>query len=633
MWSDNETTEDLIGFQVHADLIRELIVDPSVLPATIGIFGDWGGGKSSIMQMLRDDLEARAEKNGKDSADYKGVAVLYFNGWLFEGYDDAKAALLSSILTSLRDHKRFGPKIKGKVTSLLKRVDYMRGIRILLSGAAVGGISALTGGAGLAMLLPVIASGTLAGLKDSAPEALKEALVKASESTPDEMLSDIRQFRDDFGRLLTESDISTLVVLIDDLDRCSPERIIENLEAIKLFLNVPRTAFVIGADRRVIRQAVSWRYKDALKADVFDDRAGKDNPRRLVDDYVEKLIQIPYTLPRLSPSEIETYLTLLFCKRHLKPDVFDSVLAIAREQRSKNHYCVFGQTKVLEKLSGTTVPPKLSEALRIVSSAAAQITDVLQGNPRQVKRFLNAFYLRRKLADVATLEEFRDEILVKLMLLEYAASHLFERLFELMDGSTGIVEILARLETKKDEDPKIKSLSPDDDLAEWKSMGKWLAMEPPLANEDLRDYMWVTRDRLGSTLSGTTMLPPVVKAILRQCLSKMGDSEARKSICQLTVQERQLLSNELIIHAQKHPSEVKAFQALMEICKNDAPLVEEFGNLIRRIPKDELPAALGVYIATQAKDAGDLAGACQGIITSFKGGDSTFEKALNKKGR
>ena len=57
MWSDNETSDDLFGFRVHADLIRELIMDPAVLPATIGVYGDWGGGKSSIMQMLRDDFE------------------------------------------------------------------------------------------------------------------------------------------------------------------------------------------------------------------------------------------------------------------------------------------------------------------------------------------------------------------------------------------------------------------------------------------------------------------------------------------------------------------------------------------------------------------------------------------------
>ncbi|MES3030960.1 MAG: P-loop NTPase fold protein, partial [Patescibacteria group bacterium] len=505
MWSDNETTDDLFGFRVHADLIRELIMDPSVLPATIGIYGDWGGGKSSIMQMLRADFEKQATDESDSVNTYNGVAVLYFNGWLFEGYDDAKAALLSSILTALRDHKRFGPKLKERASKLLKRVDYMRAARMLFTGAVVGGVAAATGGVEVAAMVPALATGAMAGAKGSAPDALKEGLANRNETSSDEALSDIRQFRDDFAMMLAESDVKTLVVLIDDLDRCSPERIIENLEAIKLFLNVPNTAFVIGADRRIIRQAVAWRYRDTLKS-PNDGQA--DPSERLVDDYLEKLIQIPYRLPRLSPSEIETYLTLLFCKRHLEPAHFSRVCEESRNQRAKDRYCSFAQANALDVLKGA-LSPKLSEALRIGAGIASQITDVLQGNPRQVKRFLNAFFLRRKLADVAKLDEVKDEILVKLMLLEYAAPRLFDKLFGSMDGQTGLVGILAELEPK----PGVKSgtleSTPTERLAEWQPMFRWLTMEPFLASVDLRDYMWVTRDRLGSTMSGTTMVPTI----------------------------------------------------------------------------------------------------------------------------
>ncbi|MCU1248059.1 MAG: P-loop domain protein [Edaphobacter sp.] len=55
--------------------------------------------------------------------------------------------------------------------------------------------------------------------------------------------------------MLKDSDIDKLIILIDDLDRCSPERVIENLEAIKLFLSVSGTAFIIGADPRIVEHA------------------------------------------------------------------------------------------------------------------------------------------------------------------------------------------------------------------------------------------------------------------------------------------------------------------------------------------------------------------------------------------
>jgi len=46
VWSDNETVEDLIGFRVHAELLREVVGDASLLPITIGVFGDWGSGNA-----------------------------------------------------------------------------------------------------------------------------------------------------------------------------------------------------------------------------------------------------------------------------------------------------------------------------------------------------------------------------------------------------------------------------------------------------------------------------------------------------------------------------------------------------------------------------------------------------------
>ena len=90
-------------------------------------------------------------------------------------------------------------------------------------------------------------------------------------------------------------------------------RIIDNLEAIKLFLSVDRTAFVIGADPRIVRHAISSIYKpEEIRAE-----SGEYEPQTdIVNDYLEKLIQVPYRLPRLSPAEVQTYMSLLFATRH-----------------------------------------------------------------------------------------------------------------------------------------------------------------------------------------------------------------------------------------------------------------------------------------------------------------------------
>ena len=109
MWADNETSEDLLGFKVHADLLVDVIKDDTVLPVTIGVFGDWGSGKSSILKIVEGELTGGEEDGFND-----GTLVLYFNGWIFEGYDDAKAALLESIIEKFDKHKTIGKKVKDK---------------------------------------------------------------------------------------------------------------------------------------------------------------------------------------------------------------------------------------------------------------------------------------------------------------------------------------------------------------------------------------------------------------------------------------------------------------------------------------------------------------------------------------
>ena len=94
MWTDNETSLDLLGFRVHAELVRSVVVDAKLLPVTIGVFADWGGGKTSLMKMLEHSLEPESWPNESPERERcKKIACLYFNGWLFEGYDDENCNL------------------------------------------------------------------------------------------------------------------------------------------------------------------------------------------------------------------------------------------------------------------------------------------------------------------------------------------------------------------------------------------------------------------------------------------------------------------------------------------------------------------------------------------------------------
>ena len=133
MWKDSETEVDFLDFEYLISILKDLIYDDKLLPASIGVYGDWGSGKSSLMYMCKKQLEAEDPK----------IKCLVFNGWLFEDYDDAKTAILGTILDEIGKKKRLTKKAKDMLDGLNNSVDKFK---LLQSGLKYGIDFLLTGG-------------------------------------------------------------------------------------------------------------------------------------------------------------------------------------------------------------------------------------------------------------------------------------------------------------------------------------------------------------------------------------------------------------------------------------------------------------------------------------------------------
>lgn len=598
MWADNETTEDLLGFKVHADLLIDVVNDDKILPVTIGVFGDWGSGKSSILKIVY------AALSGKDEDDLKNeTLVLYFNGWVFEGYDDAKAALLESIIEKFEKHKTLGNKVKDESKKLLKSVKWMRALglgfkKIVLPSAAAyftGGISLVP------YLLQEFAkvSPTDLTAKLSGKEG-EDFLTEIIQKQQDEDSTLVREFRDDFKKMIDKSSIKKLVVIIDDLDRCTPDRIIENLEAIKLFLNVDKTAFIIGADPRIVRHAIEFRYRKENKVDA-------ESNDRIVDDYLEKLIQIPYNLPKLSDSEVETYISLLVCQRDLTDDTFKKVMVGFHQFRERDRYSVYGFAGIKDMLNSGE-QQKISDGLTRIPALVPVITQSLYGNPRQIKRFLNTLTLRQRLATVAKISEFKDSVLVKLMVLEYSEPLLFKQLYDWQIQHKGLPPQMKELEEIVEQAAGNTSnakaeFEKKEIFKNWtrERIINWIAVEPSL-QVDLSDYFWLSRDKIASTIPASSLIPPIIKSIYQKLdQENLPDAVSKKIIQEevsvLSVSEKSGLldfCSQMLLRNTKRKRCYDIFQLLIDQKLDGTEDV--YVKTLNRIPANDIPPAVGVSL-------------------------------------
>ncbi len=624
MWSDNETSEDLLGFKIHADLLIDVINDETILPVTIGVFGDWGSGKSSILKIINEGLVGI---NGdlKDE-----TLVLYFNGWVFEGYDDAKAALLESIIKAFAEHKTIGNKVKDYTTTLLRSVNWMRVMgfgfkKIVLPIAAAhftGGLSLVP--SAIESIAKKEAKDVTETLSGKEGEKILKGFVNPHKKEDKYTL--VRHFRDDFKKMIDKSEIKKLVVIIDDLDRCTPERIIENLEAIKLFLNVEKTAFVIGADPRIVRHAIEYRYKTDSIENADD--ADTQN-KRIVSDYLEKLIQIPYNLPKLSDGEVETYITLLFCKNGLGDD-FEKIQTAFCEFRVKDRYSVFGFGN-LQEIITQEQKDKLGDSVTLIASLSSIITEGLNGNPRQIKRFLNTFTLRRRLVTVAKLTDFKIDILAKLMVLEYASPNLFRKLYNWQAIQQGepkeIIELEQLAQSGNKEEMKLKNYS---DWANDKVI-KWLKVNPQLSKTDLRNYYWITRDQLTSSISGTSLIPEYIRSLFKKLVehgsTKILEGIVTKEVLKLNNDADlesvlTLLEKELI----RAPEKEGLHEIIIEFMQQKIPnSITTYTRVIKQIDHKVIPHHLHNQLKTAVAKNAEV----KSIVTLF-GSDSKIGKALKQ---
>lgn len=595
--NDQETATDLLYYTPIAKTIERLLRESRGAPVTIGVHGDWGAGKSSVLKMTQQIL------NSDDR-----VCCIWFNGWTFEGFDDAKTVVIQTIVDELRRARPSSTKVAEAAKKVLRRVDWFK----LAKQAGGLGLTAFTGIPSLDNLkgaMKSIASFvenpgdhlSIEKLKNLAKDA--GGFIKDADTESEQLPEHMHEFRVEFEELLAAADIDQLVVIVDDLDRCLPKTAIATLEAIRLFLFVNRTAFVVGADEAMIEYAVREHFPDLPQG------AG---PVTYARNYLEKLIQVPFRIPALGLAETRSYITLLQLESLVRADDdrFKVLLNAAQQDMLRPWKSTGLDRNAVAGAFGNPLPDYAQEALDTSALLARILSEGTRGNPRQIKRFLNSMMLRYAIAEARGFaEDIRRPILAKIMLAERFHPDFYEQLARIASlDADGTVPAIAELEKRAKRSKgseseaeegkgsgRLKAVANSGDVNDWEKsdwISNWAVIDPALAGVDLRPYIFVTRDKRSSLMGQVAVshLEALVDKLMGPKL-QVRQAATKRDILALAEIDAENVFDALrdrIILADDYSEQPKGILGLIDLVKQHPALQTRLVEFVRSLPTTKL---------------------------------------------
>lgn len=578
LWSDDPASTDLLSFDAVAATVADALLDEALDPVALGLSGRWGSGKTTVLGLVEQELERRTE-------DDKKVLVIRTDPWRYDPSTGAKESLIGEVLGALtaavNASETKTDRAQELVKRLARRVDWAKAIKLAAKTS-------------LAFQIPSI---------DDIVDLVKPA---EGEGTADRGLE---AFREEFRELMASddlADISAVAVLVDDLDRCLPETVIESLEAIRLFLAVQKMSFVIAADEERVADAIRTRFAAVGRQEPTDVEG--EEPAKL---YLHKIVQTTIPLPNLSRFDTQAFLLLLQLQPKLEIGQLDEVIQQCADVRRAG-----GGMDDLPGSDGLDMTEELAFASRLTPI----LYEKLHGNPRRIKRFLNDLHVRQAIAARRGIG-LDPAIIAKLMVLEVLLPEEFKKVLDWLAQGT-LRDQLVKLEaaagrpTEQPEKKQPKKSSSDGEapVAEQPQDGdlsegqlRWAKLPPPLAGVDLAPYLYLAASFSGVTLLDTS-LPERLRDIAANLLS--SSQADRRSVSEedldaLSATEAEALVRHLGRTIRDQPTRQKTgVTGILRLARRQTTAVVAAAKALLMLPPDEI--AVGTPLLFKPDDPSEL---------------------------
>ncbi|MEO0508327.1 MAG: P-loop NTPase fold protein [Verrucomicrobiota bacterium] len=340
-------------------LARMLSFEEQGTPITLGLFGDWGAGKSSVMQLLQKELSSEETKGRYGKFEF---LFSWFNAWEYEHTRNIRAGLAQEVVNGLLSNGSYAPDepsqtrpVDGRERFRIQRKFILQERRRewyhFLVKSTLSLIPVAAGAFGIAEGEPVVATGGLGlgiffgiqlfkqfrilwdhpvatelGTFFKLPSYRKElgqvpvikkqleglASIRLGPSVDQEMIEEAIAWHQreswDLGdwRLRPSGDkpipARRLIVFVDDLDRCLTKTIADVFDAVRLIAHIPGVIVVFGIDERIAFKAMGQAY-----ADYADEAIGRSQ-EEVARDYLGKIIQLPIRLERPDKDGLATFI-------------------------------------------------------------------------------------------------------------------------------------------------------------------------------------------------------------------------------------------------------------------------------------------------------------------------------------